>query len=232
MFAPRFDILPEPQMRLWPSLANLPPHFVLYGGTAIALRLGHRQSVDFDFFTDEPLDELGKQAILNLFNVGAILQNDLNTLTFVAAVDGQPVKLSFFGGLSNGCVGQPDMTDDGVACVASLDDLFAHKLKVVHDRAEGKDYQDIAVMLVNGQSLAHGLAAREALFGASVPAMLTLKALTYFSDIDESERLTGKLKKAIVTAVQRLPESWERVPVLSRALACECDRKRGSGFSM
>ncbi|WP_373321508.1 nucleotidyl transferase AbiEii/AbiGii toxin family protein [Rivihabitans pingtungensis] len=30
--------------------------FVLYGGTAIALRLGHRESVDFDFFSDRPLD--------------------------------------------------------------------------------------------------------------------------------------------------------------------------------
>jgi hypothetical protein len=29
--------------------------FVLYGGTAIALRLGHRSSVDFDFFTADPL---------------------------------------------------------------------------------------------------------------------------------------------------------------------------------
>ena len=30
--------------------------FVLYGGTAIALRYGHRMSVDFDVFSDRPLD--------------------------------------------------------------------------------------------------------------------------------------------------------------------------------
>lgn len=232
MFAPRFDILPASQIRLWPLLATLPPHFVLYGGTAIALRLGHRQSVDFDFFSDVPLDESGKQAILDLFDVGGILQNDLDTLSFIAMADSQPVKLSFFGGLSYGCVAQPEMTDDGVACVASLDDLFAHKLKAVHDRAEGKDYQDVAVMLVNGQSLARGLAAREALFGASVPAMLTLKALTYFSDINEPERLTESLKKAITTAVRCLPKTWETVPVVSHALACDCGRMRGSRFSM
>jgi len=34
-------------------LAGVPPHFILYGGTALALRLGHRESVDFDFFSSE-----------------------------------------------------------------------------------------------------------------------------------------------------------------------------------
>jgi Nucleotidyl transferase AbiEii toxin, Type IV TA system len=50
-FTPRLDILPAAQRRLWSELADTPDHFTLYGGTAIALRLGHRQSVDFDFFS-------------------------------------------------------------------------------------------------------------------------------------------------------------------------------------
>jgi hypothetical protein len=49
---------------------------------------------------------------------------------------GAPIKVSFFGGVKNGCVCEPDKTDDDVLCVASMDDLFAHKLKVIHDRAE------------------------------------------------------------------------------------------------
>lgn len=51
VFTPRMEILPPAQQRLWPELqpaAEL--GFALYGGTAIALRLGHRASVDFDFF--------------------------------------------------------------------------------------------------------------------------------------------------------------------------------------
>jgi hypothetical protein len=51
MFSPRLDILPDAQQRLWPELAQTPDSFILYEGTAIALRLGHRSSVDFDFFT-------------------------------------------------------------------------------------------------------------------------------------------------------------------------------------
>src|SRR5260363_17161 len=57
VFKPRMDILPPAQQRLWPALrpaADL--GFVLYGGTAVALRLGHRASVDFDFFSERPLD--------------------------------------------------------------------------------------------------------------------------------------------------------------------------------
>ena len=50
-FSPRLDILPAPQLQLWAELGTVPPAFVLYGGTALALHLGHRQSVDFDFFS-------------------------------------------------------------------------------------------------------------------------------------------------------------------------------------
>ena len=52
----KLDVLPLPQRELWPALSDVPAHFVLYGGTALALRLAHRASVDFDFFTSEPLD--------------------------------------------------------------------------------------------------------------------------------------------------------------------------------
>src|SRR3546814_10587477 len=99
-----------------------------------------------------------------------------------------------------------------------MDDLRAHKLKAIHDRAEAKDYEDIAAILTNGHSLERGLAAREALFGSSVPAMVTLKALTYFADVSEPERLTEQMQWTITAAVQRLPERWAPVPVLSRSL--------------
>ncbi len=40
---PQLDVLPPPQRRFWPVFSELPDHFVLYGGTAIGLRLGGRQ---------------------------------------------------------------------------------------------------------------------------------------------------------------------------------------------
>jgi uncharacterized protein YdbL (DUF1318 family) len=56
------------------------------------------------------------------------------------------VKVSFFGGMTFGRVKDAVETIDGKLLVASLDDLMATKLKAVLDRAEAKDYQDIARM--------------------------------------------------------------------------------------
>jgi len=41
-FSPKLNILPASQRAIWKELKATPKHFVLYGGTALALRLGHR----------------------------------------------------------------------------------------------------------------------------------------------------------------------------------------------
>lgn len=46
-FTPKLTTLPAPQIRLWDELGGTPAEFTLYGGTALALRLGHRTSVSF-----------------------------------------------------------------------------------------------------------------------------------------------------------------------------------------
>uniref|UniRef100_E6PQQ3 Protein containing DUF1814 n=1 Tax=mine drainage metagenome TaxID=410659 RepID=E6PQQ3_9ZZZZ len=64
-FRPRLDILPPARRELWPQLKPLVKlGLVLYGGTAIALRIGHRHSVDFDFSTEKPLDKAAIMASL------------------------------------------------------------------------------------------------------------------------------------------------------------------------
>jgi hypothetical protein len=219
---PLLDVLPQAQRELWPQLRELPPHFVLYGGTAIALRLGHRVSVDFDFFTDKALGGAGKQELLGTVSWLAdadILQTDRDTLT-VSLKRNAPIKISFFGAIKNGCVSAPSRTNDDVTCIASMEDLFAHKLKVIHDRAEGKDYQDIACMLMQGQNLAQGLAAKEALFGTAVPPMVTLKALAYVDDISEPWRLSDDMKTAISNAIKQLPDRWEPASIVSQTISC------------
>jgi hypothetical protein len=60
-FPAHLEILPDAQKTLWPELKPASSlGYVLYGGTAIALRLGHRTSVDFDFFSET---ELQKEAL-------------------------------------------------------------------------------------------------------------------------------------------------------------------------
>jgi hypothetical protein len=43
------SVLPQAQLNIWPKLNRIDPCFTLYGGTAIALQLGHRTSIDFEF---------------------------------------------------------------------------------------------------------------------------------------------------------------------------------------
>lgn len=221
-FAPRLDFLPDPQRRFWPELRPASTlGFVLYGGTAIALRLGHRPSVDFDFFSDRPLNKAALHKALPFIKRSSVIQDQPDSFTILvpdsrAASD--HVKVSFFGNLDFGRVGQPQFTDDGVAQVASLDDLLATKLKVILQRIEAKDYRDIAAMLASGMDLSIGLAAARALYGNQFQPSESLKAMVYFEGGD-LQSLTPKEKNALIAAagsVRKLPQVHRR----SRELSC------------
>lgn len=217
-FKPRMDILPPAQRQLWHELGPAAVlGFVLYGGTAIALRLGHRASVDFDFFSEKPLDRESIREVFPFMAQSIVLQDERNTLSvLVPCVDAERthIKVSFFGTIGFGRVGEPQMTEDGVLRVASLDDLMATKVKVVLQRAEAKDYRDIAEMIRAGVSLPRGLAAARELFGPSFQPSESLKALVYFADGDLGT-LTKDEKSTLVqtvSAVRELP------PVARRSL--------------
>lgn len=211
-FKPRLEVLPPAQQRLWPQLHNA-PHlgFVLYGGTAIALRLGHRDSIDFDFFSEKPLDREAIKAAFAFVAHSTTLQDQGNTWVVLAPCGGSPrehVKVSFFGTIAFGRVGAPDCTEDGVLQVASLDDLMATKVKVILQRAEAKDYRDVAAMVDAGVSLSRGLASARVLFGPNFQPSESLKALVYFNDGD-LKTLTATEKSTLIDAVKAvcdLPE--------------------------
>lgn len=200
-FHPRFEILPAAQSAVWPRLAPLRSlGYVLYGGTAIALRLGHRHSVDFDCFSERPLDRSALHRALPWLADAAVLQDEPGALTVMAPGN---VKISFFGGLGVGRVGEPEETADGVMLVASLEDLLAFKLKLVVQRVEAKDYLDVAAILAAGVPLAQGLAAAEALFAPDLPPMVVLKALTYFEGGDLAS-LPASVRDSLAAAAARV----------------------------
>jgi hypothetical protein len=183
MFQPHLEILQPSQKTLWPELGQIPKHFILYGGTALALRLGHRESVDFDFFSSEAFVPGDLLANLKLLESAKVLQNTSQTLTVSVDRNG-PIKLSFFGSLNLGRVGQYDETPDRVLRVASLLDIAGAKAAVVTQRAEAKDYLDLLAIIRHGLSLSHAMAAARALYGEQYNPLLTLKSLTYFGDGD------------------------------------------------
>jgi hypothetical protein len=178
---PNLNILPAEQRHLWPELSQIPQHFVLYGGTAVALRLGGRQSVDFDFFTDQSVSAGVLSRSLRFLDGAELIQSEPNTASFKVNREGATTKVSFFGGLTIGRVGQPERCEDNHVWVASLLDLAAQKMKVVLVRAEPRDYQDIYTLLKNGVALSDALGAAKALYPELNP-VLSLKALTYYGE--------------------------------------------------
>jgi hypothetical protein len=181
-FTPRLEILPPAQRALWEELGTTPEYFTLYGGTALALRLGHRTSVDFDFFSNQNFEPDRLAASIPYLRNAERLQVDKNTLT--CRVDrGSPVLVSFFGGLGLGTAIAPGRPDGSGIAVASLLDISATKLSVIQKRAEGKDYNDLDALLRSGMDLPTMLAAGIAIYGPAFNPMISLKALSYFEDV-------------------------------------------------
>jgi hypothetical protein len=101
-FKAHFEVLPEAQKETWPTLGwTATNRFVLYRGTAIALRCGHRTSNDFDFFSDQPLNQ--STILQELQESGMafrVVQDEKDSLTVVTEPGN--VRLSFFGALGWG----------------------------------------------------------------------------------------------------------------------------------
>lgn len=215
-FRPHMEILPLAQQRLWPELRQASAlGFTLYGGTAVALRLGHRSSVDFDFFSGTPLDRSAIKAAFPFVARSTTLQDQDDAWVLLAGNTAQEyVKVSFFSKAKLGRVGEPDSTEDGVLEVASFDDLMATKLKVILQRAEAKDYRNIAAMLRAGISVPRGLAAASTLFGPNFQPSESLKALVHFNDGD-LDTLTNAEKNTLIDTVKAVRGDLPEMPRLS-----------------
>jgi hypothetical protein len=210
--SPRLEVLPQAQRLLWPDLQPAAAlGFALYGGTAIALRLGHRTSIDFDFFCATPLDRSALLSTMPFLKAAQVLQDRPDTLTFLVAPrrgSNDTVKLSFFGSITFGRVGVPQWTSDRVAQVASPEDLLGTKLNVILQRVESKDYIDIEAILESGTSLTFGLGIARALFGSTFQPSECIKALVYFEggDLEFLSRQVKDRLIASVTSVNDLPQ--------------------------
>jgi hypothetical protein len=209
-FTPQLESLPAAQRALWPELAQVPRHFVLYGGTAVALHYGHRVSVDFDFFTSQPFqpDELMRS--LAFLRGAKPVQVSANTLEVEVTHGEAAVRVQFLGGLPYRRVRDPQLTDDRVLQVATPLDLLATKLRTIWVRSQAKDFLDIDEMLRQGVGLKNGLGAAYAVFGGEFNSHISLRALGYFDDGDlpllplpVKERLVSEVNAVIGEA---LPE--------------------------
>lgn len=200
-FIPRFDNLPAAQRRLWPELAHTPKHFTLYGGTGIALRLGHRQSADFDFFSRRQFEPRALLGSIPYLEGAEVLASAANNLTVNVDRDG-PVQLTFFGDFDLGQVAEAEPVQGPLFHVAALLDLAGMKAAVITQRAELKDYLDIHALLTKACiPLATMLAAGTVIYGAEFNPLLSLKAIAYHGDRSLAD-LTPSVRRDLVAAVE------------------------------
>ena len=172
--------------------------FYLAGGTGLALLLGHRISIDFDWFSgSNPLGEADRLRIVEALRTAghkvSILQDQDGTLL----VEWQRVMVSFFNYRPPLLEGPSQI--DGLP-VAAMSDIAAMKLAAVVGRGARKDFVDI-FFLLRQRPLDHWLdRASDKFRDARDFRALALRALLYFDDA-EAEEMPAMLQ----------PVDWEHV---------------------
>lgn len=219
-------VLDPPQQEIWPLLNQIPENYILYGGTAVSLRLGHRKSIDFDFFTSETFlpDDLFRE--VNFLKNGVKIQEKPNCLTvLVPLTDSEsPVKISFFGDLNLGQINAPDLAENDIY-IASLKDLFGTKCATISQRAEKKDYLDIHAILTHSNfDLQDGLAAAQAIYGNQYNPAITLKSLAYFEEGNVTE-LSEMTREDLVKAIKNV--RLENIPTIKSSCIIGEDLDQG-----
>jgi len=181
-----YDILDKSRKKIMLLFKDLSKQFYLAGGTALALQLGHRDSHDFDFFTQKEFDAeklfIKLQSIFSSYKLKKI-QEEKNTLTIL--VDSK-IKMSFFY-YPYKLIKKPVKTENFI--LASIEDIGCMKLQAIVSRAIAKDYVDLYFILKRiklGKLLDY---LKKKL--PQLEIMLALKGLVYFNDI-EGERLKFK----------------------------------------
>lgn len=181
--------------------------FYLAGGTALALQMGHRTSIDLNFYTNTPLTD-----VLPLL---ADIQQKFPQFTTDHVADGtlighvDAIELSFFR--YNYPLIDPLVTADTLH-LASIPDIAAMKMTALAQRGLYRDFVDLYVISKN-----HGLDCIIRWTQKKFPSLdvyVMLRALIYFSDAEADESMRGKtllqpiewedVKRYFVTEVRRL----------------------------
>lgn len=181
---PRWEALTPETQQAFHKMAGLGfiENFYLAGGTGLALHLGHRFSVDLNFFSSHKsavgVDQ--RAVLMETFEDASLFITFDKDATFVATWRG--VGLSFFR-LHLYPLVQPPLSVAGVP-LATLEEIGAMKLAAIIDRGTRKDLVDLYFILqrVSIENLFQVAAvkyARVRTFDISAT-----RALAYFEDAD------------------------------------------------
>ncbi|MBU1104382.1 nucleotidyl transferase AbiEii/AbiGii toxin family protein [Patescibacteria group bacterium] len=177
------EILNQKQNNLLPLLKEFSGDFGLVGGTAIALHLGHRRSVDFDLFTSKKdLDhEKIRATVKELCSIEEVLVETAFELTIL--VNG--VKLTF---LRYPFSIEFKENFNNIINLADLITLSATKAYTLGRRAKWKDYVDL-YFVFKRYTLDQVVSKAREMFKNEFSEKLFRTQLTYYKDVDFSEEI-------------------------------------------
>jgi len=175
------EILSEQQVSLLPLVREFKREFYLVGGTAIALYLGHRRSIDFDLFkyaSLHPKKILSKisssgQTYLVTRRVSEQLNITINGVTFTFFE--YPFKIEAKG------------TFEDFITIPSLIDLAAMKAYALGRRSKWKDYVDFYFLLRDHFTIDQISERAQEIYDQLFSPKLFRAQISYFNDIIHSE---------------------------------------------
>lgn len=243
---PKTKILPDAQKEPWPLLKYVPDHFVLYGGTAVALRYGHRQSIDFDFFSTKRTlllaDSLSSTLpFLHQFGTGVAEKHFADQtgqfISYKLSMSNKAnVDISFVESEVSipGALKAPDVAIGNKIMIASADDLMATKIHTLGKRVALKDYIDVKEMIKHGVSLSKGFAAAMRFRGGHLA-----KDFSVFEIMCETLQNPSQLKyrldfdKGATTSLrEHIPEILEILPSAARRIDLKDERENSKSIHL
>lgn len=178
------EILSPDQKQLLQLLKSFKSQYYLVGGTAIALYLGHRQSIDFDLFTEKEINYRNIENHLkrNQINIERVFQRTIDEFTSIC----NGVKLSF---VSFPFPIRAIENFDNIIKIPNLLTLAAMKAYALGRRAKWKDYVDLHFIIRDHFSIELISNEAEKIFQGSFNSRLFREQLIWFEGIDYSEEV-------------------------------------------
>jgi hypothetical protein len=167
------------QEELWPTLGEqIPEHWILYGDTALALRLGHRRAPDFEFKSARNFNPEHMTENIPFLRDARVLESQWNHLK-VAVGGPTPIEVIFDGGQTMAQIHPPARAENGLA-IASLPDLAGEKMLKVSERVTESDCRDVIALLYKGTTMNEMLGCAKAMYRERFDPLAAAVNLTSF----------------------------------------------------
>ncbi|MBR4199588.1 MAG: nucleotidyl transferase AbiEii/AbiGii toxin family protein [Bacteroidales bacterium] len=177
------EILNDKQKELLPLMAKFRREYYLVGGTAIALHVGHRRSIDFDMFK---LSAINHKKNLERINESGFPYKVTRRVSEQMNLVVSDVKVTFFQYPFDI---EPTEKLESYFRLPSLIQLAAMKAYALGRRSKWKDYVDIFFLLKNYFTISEISKCATEIFGELYSEKMFRTQMCYFEDVDYSEEV-------------------------------------------